>query len=352
MYEDDEIDPAVIDALNQIETRAIGSAKPPKPAIRDSVNDVPRHMMPTSNTTAQSASIGMGSNPATTHTASTITQQQTSLHFPSPERGKATSTPVPDIGLSPVRVQQHDEFGFTWDSDESDAFKAFDEGPNRAAGATAKASAGTHTVSPTKPNPANWNSLGATLMSSSNFAPLRGADPKVRSATSTGSSLEPHDSFSMDMDFDDDFLAQVEEAERQALAPTETSFASGPRYASNKGKARALSTQPGLSNSAIQPVSNSIRKRSDSDTGDSSACKEVSSYPPVSTQLPKRTRASPRPPLSTQPKPTKSHLSRDSAVILISSSDSEVGGACAEDQFESELTGIDGHQEDVIDISD
>lgn len=337
MYEDDEIDPDMLDALNQIETQVAGSARPPKV---NSVKDVPRHITSSSSTAARSANLE--SNLATMQTTSSFPQQQTSLHFSPPAKGKVTSTLVPDIGLSPVRVQQHDEFSFTWESDEFDALRAFDDGPSREAGMAAKASTGSHTWMPSS-NRENVH-----------IDPLRDAGTKVRSVTSTGSSLEPQDSFSMDMDFDDDFLAQVEEAERQALAPTETSFISEARHTSNKGKEKASSIHPGSSNSARRPVSNSIRTRGASDSRDSSARKEVAPYPPTSTQLPKRVGASSQPPPSTQPKPTKHHLTCDSPVIVISESDSEVGGACGEDQYESEragLTGIDA-DEDAIVISD
>ncbi|KAI6162361.1 hypothetical protein EDD17DRAFT_1577116, partial [Pisolithus thermaeus] len=156
------------------------------------------------------------------------------------------------------------------------------------------------------------------------------------------------------MDFDDDFLAQVEEAERQALALTETSSSFVARHTSDKGKGKALSTPPGSPSSATRPVSNSVRTPSTSDARDSSVRKEVASDPPPLTQLPRRTSASPHPPPSTQPQPAKRYLTRDPTVIVVSSSDSEDGGACAEDRHESEWagwTGINGQQEDVIDIS-
>lgn len=353
MYEDDEIDPDVLDALDQIETRAASPPKPAKLAARDLVQDLPGHITPISNTAAQSANLEF--DPRTTRTVPSIARQQTSLHFSSPEKGKATSTLVPDIGLSPIRVQKHD-FGFTWDSDESEAFRAFGEGPNGGTGPVAKANARVRTMLPMKPDPAIEDNLKATLISPSNvnIAPSWGVRPKVRSTTSNGSSLEPLDSFSMDMEFDDDFLAQVEEAEKQALALTETSVSLVARHTSDKGKGKASSIPLGSPNSATRPVSNSVRTQSTSDARDSSVREEVAPYPPPLTQLPRRARGSPHPLPPTQPKPTKRYLTRDPTVIVVSSSDSENGGACAEDQFESEWAGlgISGKLEDVIDISD
>ncbi|KAI5980596.1 hypothetical protein EDD15DRAFT_2382142 [Pisolithus albus] len=117
-YEDDEIDPDVLDALDRIETRAAGPPKPAKLAARDLVEDSPGHKTPISNIAAQ-----LGFHSRATRTAPSTAGQQTSLHFLFPEKGKATSTLVPDIGLSPIRAHQHD-FDFTWDSDESEAFRA------------------------------------------------------------------------------------------------------------------------------------------------------------------------------------------------------------------------------------
>ncbi|KAI6123610.1 hypothetical protein EV401DRAFT_1273798 [Pisolithus croceorrhizus] len=358
MYENDEIDPDVLDALDQIETRAAGPPRPAKLTARDLAKDVPGRISPFSNAAAQSTNLG--SNPRTTHTASSTARQQTSLHFSSPEKGKAKSTLVPDIGLSPNRVQQRDDFGFTWDSDESEAFRTFDDGPNRRADTVAGANAGAHPTLPAKPDPAAEDNLKGALTSPSkrenvSLAPSWGVRPKARPATSNGSSLEPLDSFSLDMDFDDDFLAQVEEAERQALALTETSSGFVVRHTSDKGKGKALSTPPGSPSSSIRPVSNSVRTPSTSNARDSSIREEVASYPPPLTQLPRRTGASPHPPPSTQPRPAKCYLTRDPTVIVVSSSDSEDGDASAKNRHESEWagwTGIDGQQEDVIDISD
>ncbi|KAI5983334.1 hypothetical protein EDD15DRAFT_2376466 [Pisolithus albus] len=327
-YEDDEIDPDVLDALDQIETRAAGPPKPAKLAARDLVEDSTKRPFP----------IPLRSRPTW---GLTLVQH-----------GKATSTLVPDIGLSPIRAHQHD-FDFTWDSDESEAFRAFGDGPNEGAGTVAKANAGVHAM---KPDPEFEDYLEATLMSPSNvnIAPSWGVRPKVRSTTSNGSSLEPLDSFSMDVEFGDDFLARVEEVERQALALTETSFSLAARHTRDKGKGKASLIPLSPPNRATRPVSNSVRTRSSSDARDSSVREEVSSSPPPLTQLPRHVRGSPHPPPSTQSKPTKRHLARDPTVIVVSSSDSENGGGCAEARFESEWAdlGISGQLEDVIDISD
>ncbi|KAI6094981.1 hypothetical protein EDD16DRAFT_785346 [Pisolithus croceorrhizus] len=113
-------------------------------------------------------STNLESHLRTTHTAPSIAQQQMSLHFSSPEKGKAKSTLVPDIGLSPSRVQQHDEFGFTWDNDESEAFRTFDDDPDRRANSVARADAGAHATLPAKSDPATEDNLKGASMSPSN----------------------------------------------------------------------------------------------------------------------------------------------------------------------------------------
>lgn len=322
MYEDDDIDPEMLDALAQMETNAVGP-------------------------TALSGRTSTGSG------ATTQPTQQTSLHFPSSAEEKITSPSVPDIGLSPVRAQpsRQVELDITWDSDESDAFRAYAEGPFTKVHTTAKITS-PHKRGPAVESTHNGSAEPRTAGKNTDLVPPRDTRLKGYSA-STSTSIDPYDSFSMDLDVDDDFLAEVDKAEQQALASTTGSGpASQIRRECDQGKGENVirvsftesSQRPTTGWNADLQFSTTLsgsstgkRPRSTSDVGSSSMQQHADLRPPPSTQPPRvgpsiRREGSPCRPLPSQVKPTKRRLTRDPTVIVISSSDSEAdNSAGAED---------------------
>ncbi|KAL4072668.1 hypothetical protein V8B97DRAFT_336012 [Scleroderma yunnanense] len=352
MYVDDDIDPEVLDVLAQMETNAVGTTP------------LSGRTLTGSGATTQ-PTVRSGPN-TEVHKPLTTVQQQKSSYFLSSAEQKAASPSVPDIGLSPVRAplsRQDDGFDITWDSDESEAFRTYANHP-------------THTTvkgtSPSEPHSAVASSHKDTAMLHSggnNFVPSRGTELKRRSSTSARTSIDPFDSFSMDLDVDDNFLAEVEKAEQQALAP-----------ASNKGKAtRSLfsSTQPSYNvslqssqqnpsgSTSVLTMSTGKRLRSMSDAASPSSQRQIEPCPPPSTQPPHPSFSNRAGSLSQPPPPqskrTGRQLTRDPTVIVISSSDSEMEQPVgAEDlpqrerQIKVERRGDSGDREmlDVISISD
>lgn len=369
MYEDDDIDPEMLNALAQMETNAVG---PTALSGRTSTGSGA-----TTQPTVRSApNIKM-------HRLLTVAQQQTSLHFPSSAEEKTTSSSVPDIGLSPVRAQpsRQAELDITWDSDESDAFRAYAEGPSTKVHATAKITS-PHKRGSAVESTHNGSAEPRTAGKNTVLVPPRDTRLKGYSA-STSTSIDPYDSFSMDLDLDDDFLAEVDKAEQQALAST---TGSGPtsqiRRECDQGKGenviRVSSTESSQRpttgwnadlrfSTTLSGSSTGKRPRSTSDVGSSSMQQHADLRPPPSTQPPRvgpsiRREGSPCRLLPSQEKPTKRRLTRDPTVIVISSSDSEAdNSAGAEDsvpqsqqQIKLERRGDSGDREmlDVINISD
>ena len=367
MYMDDDIDPEMLDVFAQMETNAvgptalsgrtlIGSGAPTQPMIRSGPNTEMEKPL-------------------------TIAQQQKSPYFSSSAKEKTGPSIVPDIGLSPTRAQpsREDKFDITWDSDESEAFRAFADDPSTKTHVTVKVTSAPEPRSPIK-STHNEAARSRTAGKGANLVPPRSKGP---GSTSASTSTDLYDSFSMDLDVDDDFLAEVERAEQQALASaagsgfTSQTCQSGQTKRENiirisstpssqlRTSDRNVNLQDSRSHTALLGLGTGKRARSTSDIGSSSTQQHADLCPPPSTQPPRagpsnrRDRSPCRPPLS-RTKPTKRRLTRDQSVIIISSSDSETENSESDSAPQSqapiklESRGESGDPDmlDVINISD
>lgn len=358
MYEDDDIDPEMLDVLARMETNAVG---------------------PTALSGRTSTGSGVTTQPTVrsapntkVHRPLTVAQQQASLYFPSSAEEQTTTPSVPDIGLSPVHAQpsRQDELDITWDSDESEAFRTYAGGPSTKA--TAKV------TSPHKQRSAIESTHYGTVEprvagKNTDLVPPRDTGLK-RCSASASTSIDPYDSFSMDLDVDDEFLAKLEKVEQQALASTTGSGPASQIHRQGKGEtvvrvSSTESSQPPTTgqnadlhfSTTLSGSSTGRRPRSTSDVGSSSTQQHADLRPPPSTQPPRVGPSNRREgsPCRSQGKRTKRRLTRDPSVIVISSSDSEADNSVgaedsAQKQVKLERRGDSGDREmlDVINISD
>ncbi|KAH7884453.1 hypothetical protein F5I97DRAFT_1457030 [Phlebopus sp. FC_14] len=234
MYMDDDVDP---DVLMEMEMNDVArntpptQRKPPVGSLAAKPKSVVNPTVPTTNAIPApvpnstvtgncppSSSSTVKAPPASSAAAHRPrTALKTSPYFPPPSSSPATAETIPDIGLSPVRAASLD-FDITWDSEEGGEWKNNCTG----SGSSSKTSAN---VSSAKLN----SSHDSTNISITTTKPQSVIKPSLNAskAKDPGSSPDPYDLLSLDMDVDEEFLAQVGRIERGALAAGDTNEIKG-----------------------------------------------------------------------------------------------------------------------------